>query len=200
MTAVRGRVDQHYSAWCPHHIAAPQIAVQPRRPVIVVEIACAATRDDGVDRGTGRSIESRRREFGHRDQSLLGVEVAPAPVPAQRHRQWSRQRPEEARSVPSVRPRAERRGARVVRDGQSAAEQVRRLACGSRRIKPSQRQARRVNRNNLGAGRAAVGPVPGTVLVFAGVLFHLSWMVFADVTLRLDRRDWRIRQSLIAVG
>jgi hypothetical protein len=38
------------------------------------------------------------------------------------------------------------------------------------------------------------------VLVFAGVLFHLSWMVFADVTLRLDRRDWRIRQSLIAVG
>jgi uncharacterized membrane protein len=48
--------------------------------------------------------------------------------------------------------------------------------------------------------RAAVGPVPGTVLVFAGVLFHLSWMVFADVTLRLDRRDWRIRQSLIAVG
>jgi uncharacterized membrane protein len=48
--------------------------------------------------------------------------------------------------------------------------------------------------------RAAVGPVPGAVLVFAGVLFHLSWMVFADVTLRLDRRDWRIRQSLIAAG
>lgn len=48
--------------------------------------------------------------------------------------------------------------------------------------------------------RAAVGPIPGHVLVFAGVLFHLGWMVFADVTLRLDRRDWRNRQSLIAVG
>ena len=48
--------------------------------------------------------------------------------------------------------------------------------------------------------RAAVGPIPGQVLVFAGVLFHLSWVLFADVTLRLDRRDWRIRQSLIAVG
>jgi len=48
--------------------------------------------------------------------------------------------------------------------------------------------------------RAAVGPIPGQVLVFAGLVFHLSWMVFADVTLRLDRRDWRIRQSLIAVG
>jgi uncharacterized membrane protein len=48
--------------------------------------------------------------------------------------------------------------------------------------------------------RAAVGPIPGQVLVFAGLAFHLSWVVFADVTLRLDRRDWRIRQSLIAVG
>jgi uncharacterized membrane protein len=48
--------------------------------------------------------------------------------------------------------------------------------------------------------RAAVGPIPGQALVSAGVLFHLSWMVFAYVTLRIDRRSWRIRQSLIAVG
>jgi uncharacterized membrane protein len=48
--------------------------------------------------------------------------------------------------------------------------------------------------------RAAVGPVDGHVLVFAGVLFHLSWMVFAYVTFRIDQRSWRLRQSLIAIG
>jgi len=48
--------------------------------------------------------------------------------------------------------------------------------------------------------RAAVGPVPGEVLVTAGLLFHLSWIVFAYVTRRLDVRSWRTRQSLIAVG
>ena len=49
-------------------------------------------------------------------------------------------------------------------------------------------------------GRAAVGPVAGEVVVFAGVLFHLGWMVFACVTLRIDQRAWRTRQSLIAMG
>jgi uncharacterized membrane protein len=48
--------------------------------------------------------------------------------------------------------------------------------------------------------RAAVGPIPGEVLVTAGVVFHLSWMVFAYVTYRMDVRSWRLRQSLIAVG
>jgi uncharacterized membrane protein len=48
--------------------------------------------------------------------------------------------------------------------------------------------------------RAAVGPIPGQVLVWAGAVFHLSWMVFAYATLRIDQRTWRIRQSLIAVG
>jgi uncharacterized membrane protein len=48
--------------------------------------------------------------------------------------------------------------------------------------------------------RAAVGPIPGEVLVTAGVVFHLSWMVFAWVTYRMDVRSWRLRQSLIAVG
>jgi uncharacterized membrane protein len=48
--------------------------------------------------------------------------------------------------------------------------------------------------------RAAVGPIPGQVVVVAGVLFHLGWMVFAYVTLRLDVRSWLIRRSLIAVG
>ena len=48
--------------------------------------------------------------------------------------------------------------------------------------------------------RAAVGPIPGQVLVFAGLVFHLGWMVFACVTYRLDVRSWRTRRSLIAVG
>jgi uncharacterized membrane protein len=48
--------------------------------------------------------------------------------------------------------------------------------------------------------RAAVGPIPGEVLVVAGVLFHLGWMTFAYATYRIDMRHWRRRQSLIAIG
>ena len=48
--------------------------------------------------------------------------------------------------------------------------------------------------------RAAVGPIPGNLVVLAGVLFHLGWMTFAYLTLRLDQRSWRVRQSLIAIG
>jgi uncharacterized membrane protein len=48
--------------------------------------------------------------------------------------------------------------------------------------------------------RAAVGPIPGHLLVAAGLVFHVGWMVFAYVTLRLDQRSWRLRQSLIAIG
>jgi len=48
--------------------------------------------------------------------------------------------------------------------------------------------------------RAAVGPVPGKLVVVAGVMFHLSWMAFASGTLKLDQRAWRVRQSLIAIG
>ena len=48
--------------------------------------------------------------------------------------------------------------------------------------------------------RAAVGPIAGQMVVAAGVVFHVGWMVFAAVTLRLDQRTWRVRQSLIAIG
>ena len=48
--------------------------------------------------------------------------------------------------------------------------------------------------------RAAIGPIPGEVVVSAGVLFHASWLVFAYVTRRMDARSWRVRRSLIAVG
>jgi uncharacterized membrane protein len=48
--------------------------------------------------------------------------------------------------------------------------------------------------------RAAIGPVPGQVVVATGVLFHVGWMVFALVTRHLDGLSWRQRRSLIAVG
>ena len=48
--------------------------------------------------------------------------------------------------------------------------------------------------------RAAVGPIPGEVLVVTGLLFHLGWMTFAYATHRIDMRHWRRRQSLIAIG
>jgi uncharacterized membrane protein len=34
--------------------------------------------------------------------------------------------------------------------------------------------------------RAAIGPIPGELVVSAGILFHGTWMVFALVTWRLD--------------
>ena len=55
-------------------------------------------------------------------------------------------------------------------------------------------------RYHVSLARAAVGPIPGQLMVIAGVVFHLGWMTFAYVTLRIDQRAWRIRQSLIAIG
>ena len=48
--------------------------------------------------------------------------------------------------------------------------------------------------------RAAVGPIPGEVVIAAGVVFHLGWMLFGYLSLRRDQRAWRLRQSLIAIG
>jgi uncharacterized membrane protein len=36
--------------------------------------------------------------------------------------------------------------------------------------------------------RAAIGPIPGTVVMAAGVLFHGGWMIFGALTLYQDRR------------
>lgn len=48
--------------------------------------------------------------------------------------------------------------------------------------------------------RAAIGPIPGSLVVLAGVLFHGGWAVFAFVTLRIEIAARRDRQSLIAMG
>ena len=48
--------------------------------------------------------------------------------------------------------------------------------------------------------RAAIGPIPGGLVVAAGILFHGGWAVFALITLRIELASRRERQSLIAMG
>jgi len=48
--------------------------------------------------------------------------------------------------------------------------------------------------------RAAIGPVPGQLVVLAGILFHGSWVVFLFYTLDLERQRHRQRTSPIAMG
>ena len=48
--------------------------------------------------------------------------------------------------------------------------------------------------------RAAIGPIPGGLVVAAGILFHGGWAVFALITLRIELASRRGRQSLIAMG
>jgi len=46
--------------------------------------------------------------------------------------------------------------------------------------------------------RAAIGPIPGELVIVAGLLFHGGWLVFAVVTYRLDKLYRRNRQSHMA--
>jgi uncharacterized membrane protein len=48
--------------------------------------------------------------------------------------------------------------------------------------------------------RAAIGPIPGGLVVLAGLFFHGGWAVFALVTLRIEIAARRERKSLIAMG
>ncbi|MGA6939150.1 MAG: DUF2270 domain-containing protein [Pseudolabrys sp.] len=48
--------------------------------------------------------------------------------------------------------------------------------------------------------RAAIGPIPGSVVVAAGILFHGGWAVFALTILRSEIAPRRERGSLIAMG
>jgi uncharacterized membrane protein len=43
--------------------------------------------------------------------------------------------------------------------------------------------------------RAAIGPVPGQLVITAGLLFHGGWLIFAIVTYRLDQLHRRRRHS-----
>jgi uncharacterized membrane protein len=48
--------------------------------------------------------------------------------------------------------------------------------------------------------RAAIGPIPGGLVIVAGVLFHGGWALFALVTYRIEIASRRERRSLIAMG
>jgi uncharacterized membrane protein len=48
--------------------------------------------------------------------------------------------------------------------------------------------------------RAAIGPIPGSLVIAAGVLFHGGWAVFALITLRIEIASRRERKTLIAMG
>lgn len=48
--------------------------------------------------------------------------------------------------------------------------------------------------------RATIGPIPGGLVIIAGVLFHGGWAVFAFVTHRVEVASRRERRSLIAMG
>ena len=44
------------------------------------------------------------------------------------------------------------------------------------------------------------GPIPGSLVIAAGVLFHGGWAVFAIITLRMEIASRRERKTLIAMG
>ena len=47
--------------------------------------------------------------------------------------------------------------------------------------------------------RAAIGPVPGTVTITLGLMFHGTWLAIAVLTLRHEQRNRR-KTALIAIG
>lgn len=47
--------------------------------------------------------------------------------------------------------------------------------------------------------RAAIGPIPGGVVVLGGLVFHGTWIVIALVTLRIEQRA-RSENHLISIG
>jgi uncharacterized membrane protein len=50
------------------------------------------------------------------------------------------------------------------------------------------------------ADRAAVGPIPGWVVLVIGILYNLGWLAFALGTLWLDRRKHGDKDGVVAMG
>lgn len=48
--------------------------------------------------------------------------------------------------------------------------------------------------------RAAIGPIPGSAVILAGLAFHLGWVAFALITYRYEVASRQGRGSLIAMG
>ena len=124
VATVRRGVDQNHAGGRPHHIAAPQIAVQTYRRVLIIEASGLAVRYHRINGAAGFGAEPIRGACGHRRQSLAGVEHPPGVIFSQRHRKWMVQWSEEPIAIPPGGPSAERVRARIVRARQPAAEFV----------------------------------------------------------------------------
>ena len=48
--------------------------------------------------------------------------------------------------------------------------------------------------------RASLGPIPGELMLLGGVLFSAGWIIFATVTLFLDRAKHGAGPSRVAMG
>lgn len=48
--------------------------------------------------------------------------------------------------------------------------------------------------------RATVGPLPGELMLAGGLLFNVGWLIFAVLTLRLDRSRRKTQRSSVAMG
>jgi uncharacterized membrane protein len=48
--------------------------------------------------------------------------------------------------------------------------------------------------------RAAIGPIPGALVILGGLLFIGGWIVFAVLTLRIDRERRSTQRSSVAMG
>lgn len=48
--------------------------------------------------------------------------------------------------------------------------------------------------------RAAIGPIPGILVVLAGIVFHAGWVIVALVTLHIERRYRTRQRKLISIA
>ena len=48
--------------------------------------------------------------------------------------------------------------------------------------------------------RAAVGPIPGWIVLMVGVAYNLGWLAFALGTLWLDQRSHEAKGEAVAMG
>ena len=147
VTAVRRRVDQHHTGLGEDHVAGPEVAVDPGRWPAVVELTPAEPLDDPVDQGptTRSQTADRGGRLGVGEQSLVGVERAPALGGAERQRLGA----DVPVARPPLGPGPVRRRAGGVGDGQRRSERGRRLRGRPDRVQPRQDQALRRHLEHL---------------------------------------------------
>ena len=127
--AMSGRVDKGGPFGRPQDIPGPQVAVNPGRPLVGVEVAVGATGGHPVQDGRVRGREGAAVAAypGDGGEPFVRPEGAPRVVRAQRERQRLRERAEPAVAAPAVRRATVCRRASEVGARQVLAEPDRRL-------------------------------------------------------------------------